>query len=72
MQHAGETSSFWRRGLDAYIVKLDSSGILLWSRTVGGIYNEYSYSIIQTTDGGYAINAAIPTLLEQGFVICTL
>jgi hypothetical protein len=37
-----------------YIVKLDASGSLQWSRTVGGTANEYTNSIIQTTDGGYA------------------
>jgi hypothetical protein len=38
-----------------YIVKLNSSGMLQWSKTVGGDTTDHAYSIIQTTDGGYAI-----------------
>ncbi len=40
---------------DVYVVKLDANGNIQWTRTVGGVNNEYGYSIIQTTDGGYAI-----------------
>jgi hypothetical protein len=38
-----------------YIVKLDGSGNLLWSKTAGGTGYEDAYSIIQTTDGGYTV-----------------
>jgi hypothetical protein len=48
----GLTYSFGAGGMDAYIVRLDSSGNLLWSRTVGGTSNDYIESIIQTPDGG--------------------
>jgi hypothetical protein len=55
---AGYTSSFGAGGNDFYIVKLDGSGTLLWSKTVGGTNDEpyfYRVSIIQTTDGGYVV-----------------
>ncbi len=51
----GYTSSFGAGGEDMYITKLNSSGTLQWSRTMGGTNNEYGISIIQTTEGGYAI-----------------
>jgi hypothetical protein len=51
---AGYTNSFGAGNDDMYIVKLDGSGSLQWSRTVGGTYEDYALSIIQTTDGGYA------------------
>jgi hypothetical protein len=51
---AGYTWSFGAGGYDMYIVKLDSSGTLQWSRTVGGTTDDIAFSIIQTTDGGYA------------------
>ena len=40
---------------DIWIVKTDSSGNKDWSKTFGGDNNEHAYSVIQTSDGGYAI-----------------
>jgi hypothetical protein len=51
---SGSTASFGAGGNDAYIVKLNSSGSLQWSKTAGGMNYDYTLSIIQTTDGGYA------------------
>jgi len=51
----GYTNSFGAGSNDFYIVKLDISGKLQWSRTVGGTNNESAESIIQTTDGGFVI-----------------
>ena len=50
---SGSTSSFGAGNADAYIVKLNGNGSLLWSRTVGGANDDNTLSIIQTTDGGY-------------------
>ncbi len=50
----GETGSFGNYG-DIYIVKIDSGGNVLWSKTVGGFDDDASASIIQTSDGGCAI-----------------
>jgi hypothetical protein len=52
---AGDTRSFGAGGADVYVVKLDGSGNIQWKRTIGGEDYDYGYSIIQTTDGGYAI-----------------
>lgn len=38
---------------DMWILKLDSNGDTLWSRSYGGQDNEHCYSVRQTTDGGY-------------------
>lgn len=52
---AGFTYSFGAGSGDYYIVKLDVSGILQWNRTIGGTDADYCLSVIQTTDGGYAL-----------------
>ncbi|MGX7667602.1 T9SS type A sorting domain-containing protein [Flavobacterium pedocola] len=38
---------------DCWIVKLDASGNLIWQKSFGGTGQEFAYSIIQATDGGY-------------------
>lgn len=50
---AGFTNSFGAGNYDAYIVKLDSDGDILWTRTVGGTAEDDATCIIQTTDGGF-------------------
>jgi len=52
---AGGTYSFGAGDNDMYIIKLDSTGILQWSKTVGGIGYDEAHSIIQTIGGGYLI-----------------
>jgi hypothetical protein len=57
---AGSTNSFGAGQTDMFILKLNSAGILQWARTVGGTGWDYAYSIIQTTDGGYAVAGSTP------------
>jgi hypothetical protein len=52
---AGDTYSFGAGETDVYVVKLDASGNLQWTKTIGGRDFEDGYSLIQTSDGGYAI-----------------
>ncbi|AWX44631.1 DNA helicase [Flagellimonas maritima] len=40
---------------DYWLVKLDANGDMQWNKTYGGSKDDRGQSIIQTTDGGYAI-----------------
>jgi hypothetical protein len=51
----GFTSSFGAGRADVYVVKLDANGNLQWTKTIGGPASETGFSLIQTSDGGYAI-----------------
>ncbi len=50
----GYTNSFGAGNSDFYLVKLNSSGLLQWTKTIGGVGEEMSFSLIKTIDGGYA------------------
>jgi hypothetical protein len=52
---AGYTDSFGAGSADFYVVKLDSSGNVMWTKTIGGSNSDYAYSIIQSSDGGYVV-----------------
>ena len=52
---AGLTNSFGAGFNDFYLVKTNSSGDTLWTRTYGGTGYEVAYSVQQTDDGGYIV-----------------
>ena len=52
---AGFTSSFGSGEYDFWLVKTDKNGDSLWSRTYGGQNIDYCNSLVQTSDGGYAL-----------------
>ncbi len=52
---AGTTWSYGAGESDAWLVKTDSVGNTQWSRTYGGTKSEQAESVIQASDGGYAM-----------------
>ncbi len=52
---AGTTYSFGRGNADGYIVKTDANGNVVWQKTYGGLNDDEFKSVIQTTDGNYAL-----------------
>ena len=51
----GSTQSFGAGYWDAWLIKTDSLGDTLWTRTWGGSSWDYGLDLDQTTDGGYII-----------------
>jgi hypothetical protein len=66
---AGKTNSFGAGNDDVYVVKLDGSGNIRWTRTIGGRGYDDGSSIIQTTDGGYAVAGSTKSYGTGGFDI---
>jgi hypothetical protein len=52
---AGNTKSFGAGSCDLFIVKFSSSGSVEWAKSAGGGNADYGYSIVRTTDAGYAV-----------------
>ncbi len=52
---AGLTYSYTARGSDFWLVKTDSKGGEEWSETYGGIGDDWARTIVQTSDGGFAL-----------------
>jgi hypothetical protein len=55
---AGWTYSFGAGDSDIYIVKLDGSGNVVWTKTISGSDKDFAFSITQSSDGGYVVAGA--------------
>ncbi|MBL4658332.1 MAG: SprB repeat-containing protein, partial [Flavobacteriales bacterium] len=51
----GTTQSFGAGGIDVYLIKTDSLGDTLWTRTFGSSSSDYGESVIEVSTGGYLI-----------------
>ncbi len=52
---AGATRSYSVGEEDAWLIKVDTDGQLIWQKNFGGADNDNANSVQQTTDGGYII-----------------
>ena len=52
---AGYTASYGADALDFWLVKVDSSGNMLWNKTFGETGNDEAWCLIQASDGGYVL-----------------
>jgi hypothetical protein len=51
----GGTSSFGEGSLDAYIIKTDANGDLIWSKSFGGVDEDEAYHVRETDDNRYIV-----------------
>ena len=47
---------------DAYLIKTDSTGDTVWTRTYGGTDQDVAFSVQQTQDGGYVVVGATKSM----------
>ncbi len=49
---AGQTASYGLGSKDAWLIKLDTDGSIIWQKCYGGQYEEFFYDIKETSDNG--------------------
>lgn len=52
---AGSTASFGAGSSDIYLIKINSSGVIIWEKTIGGSYSDVAYDVQEAPDGGLFI-----------------
>ncbi|MBU1637400.1 hypothetical protein KKC97_07015, partial [bacterium] len=52
---AGWTESYGNGGADYWLVRLDTNGDTLWTHAYGGNSDDYCFSVVQVSDGGYVL-----------------
>lgn len=63
----GNTSGYGAGFIDVLLLKTDSNGNLLWTKTFGESLEESGRSVKQTSDGGYIITGSIQSFIFGGF-----
>ncbi len=51
----GDKTEYGERQFDYWVVKLDGLGNIQWQNTIGGKSDDYLYTVVQTTEGGYLL-----------------
>ena len=62
----GSSSGDW---YDWWLVKTDSNANVEWEKTFGGPYQDFADSVIQTSDGGYAISGTMNSQTSMQAVV---
>ena len=52
---AGRTNSFGSGAYDFWLVRTDANGNMQWNKTYGGSDWDEAYSLVETSDGGFAL-----------------
>lgn len=63
----GFTTSYGAGGRDVYLIKTDSIGDTIWTKTFGGIGDDYGCSVQQTFDKGYILSGYTESYGAGGF-----
>jgi predicted secreted protein len=64
---AGYTESFGSGDHDCWLIKTDAEGNMVWNQTYGGEGMEVASSLVETSDGGYALGGQTSPETEFDF-----
>jgi hypothetical protein len=60
----GETNSLGNGKKDLYLIKTTSTGDTVWTKTFGGINDDYGRYVYQTNDGGFIITGGTESFVQ--------
>lgn len=63
---AGSSSSSGAGSDDAWVMKVDAGGTILWQKTLGGIDADQAEAIVELPDGGFAVAGSTNSLTSSG------
>lgn len=63
---AGETFSFGNGQSDIYLLKIDSTGNMIWNTTFGGLAEDVAYGVVSSEDGGFVVAAQTKSYGQGG------
>lgn len=66
---AGTTNSFGSGIINAWLVKTDADGVLQWNQSYSGVEQGIVDTLIQTSDGGYAMAGYTYSIDEGGIYV---
>ena len=64
---AGATESKSAGEFDAWVLKLDANGMLIWERRFGGRATDWASAVVETQDGGLVVAAYTQTTADDPF-----
>lgn len=62
---AGETNSSGMGDYDAWLIKTNSIGDTMWTRTYGGVGRDWAESVLELSDGGYIFAGGSKSLTKD-------
>lgn len=68
---ASSTKSFGAGGFDGYLIKTNSMGDTVWTKTYGGAGDDIISSVQPTTDGGYVLAGFTGGINSDAFIMKT-
>ncbi len=69
---AGNSKPYKSKYYDAVLIKIDPEGNLKWTKNYSGVGNDFVYSVIKTSDGGFALaGETYNDTIRQGWLIKT-
>ncbi len=69
---AGFTNSYGAGGYDAYILRTDKNGVLIWQKTYGGTDWDFASDLVRTPDGDLAVvgnTSSFGSGKKDGFIL---
>ena len=65
LSNDGDFSGMNKGGREIFVIKLNSSGEIVWKRTYGGSSDDYGWSITNTNDSGFVLTDILVQILVK-------